>query len=107
MFPIRSIEALKRVGKDIERWEPAKKEKFFAMFGPSAHEDWYVREIGGQAYVICISEGEGLEAGFEKMGQATDEFTVWFRQQVLELTETDLGAKPHDPRCQHIYSWGT
>jgi hypothetical protein len=107
MFPIRSIDALKRVGQEIERWDPAKKEQFFALFGPSAHEDWYVREIGGHAYVICVSEGENLDQGLEKMAQATDEFTVWFRQQVLDLTATDLGATPHDPRCELVYSWGS
>lgn len=107
MFPIRSIDALKRVATDIDAWDAAKKVPFFAMFGESAREEWYVRTIGKQAYVIAISEGPDLERGFDKLATATDEFSVWFRERVLELTEIDLGAAPHDPRCEHIYTWGT
>lgn len=105
VFPLRTIESLKEFGAEIDAWDAEKKRAFFALFG-QGREHWYVQEIDGRPYVIAITEGEALERGYQRMAEATDEFSVWFRKRVRELSGFDLGSAPKGPPCEHVYSWG-
>jgi hypothetical protein len=105
VFPLRNVESLKEFAAEIERWDAKKKSAFFALFG-HGREHWYVQQIDGRPYVIAITEGEALDQGYERMANATDEFSVWFRRRVRELSGFDLSSMPKGPVCEHVFSWG-
>ena len=103
---MKDKESLKQFGREIEAWSAEKKRTFFSFF-VSAREAWYFQEIGGTPHIIAISEGGMLDDGFAKMAQSTDEFTVWFRSRVMELSVFDLSKSPRGPASELIFEWST
>jgi hypothetical protein len=106
-FPIRSREGLIVVRDQIEKWDPKQKAVFYAHFPSAVVEEWYVQEIAGRPYLIAVTEGDDLQRGWANMAKATDEFTVWFRQKALELSDADLSVVPRPPGAEHVFTWKT
>ena len=48
-------------------------------------------------FVVVTLEGENPAAAFGAFGQGTDDFTTWFKAQVVELHGVDLAAPPAGP----------
>ncbi len=46
---------------------------------------------------IITLEGDDPATTYAKFGQGSDPFTLWFRQQVLEIHGVDIAAPPKDP----------
>jgi hypothetical protein len=105
-FPVKDKESLRQFGREIEAWSAETKRTFFSFFG-SAREAWYFQEIDGKPHIIAVSEGEALNDGFVKMAQSTDEFTIWFRRRVMELSVFDLSKSPRGPASELIFEWSS
>lgn len=48
-------------------------------------------------FVVVTLEGDDPAGAFSKFSQGADEFTTWFRQQVLDLHGVDLARPPAGP----------
>jgi hypothetical protein len=48
-------------------------------------------------FVVVTLEGDDPAGAFAKFGQGTDEFTTWFKAQVMEAHGIDLAAPPAAP----------
>jgi hypothetical protein len=48
-------------------------------------------------FVIVTLEGDDPAGAFAKFGQGTDPFTQWFKAQVMEIHDVDLGKPPPGP----------
>jgi hypothetical protein len=59
---------------------------------------------GGSAAVIYI-ESENFEQGFSQFVQSQDEFDLWFKQRVLDLSGLDLNnpSEMERPDLQSVY----
>jgi hypothetical protein len=51
---------------------------------------------------IVTLEGDHPEAAFAGFAKGTDPFTVWFKQQVMEIHGVDLSAPPPGPMPQQV-----
>lgn len=101
-FPITSRDALVQMGKQIDEFSSEHKKILKTDFGLD-REKWFYQEIEGNPYVIAVVRGESLEDGFKKWANTEDEFAVWFRRQVLEITGIDLTVEPKGPQSDLIY----
>jgi len=52
--------------------------------------------------VLVTLEGDHPETAFAEFGKRTDPFTVWFKQQVMEIHGMDLSAPPPGPVPQQV-----
>jgi hypothetical protein len=68
-------------------------------------EEWYVQDIGGRPYLIAVTEGENLQGAWANLAKATDELSVWFREQARNLSDADLSVVPRPPGAEHVFTW--
>jgi hypothetical protein len=54
---------------------------------------WSARTNGGRAAVIYI-ESDDFETAFGKFVQSQDEFDLWFKERVLDISGLDLNNPP-------------
>ena len=101
-FPIKSRDALMRFSQGVEKFSSVEKAKFFDNFSNGV-EDWFYQEIGGKPYVICVAQGENLEAGYVNYNKLDDKFSSWFKAQVVELTNIDVNKAPKGPGSEHVF----
>jgi hypothetical protein len=50
-------------------------------------------------------EAPDIEKAFTELATSDDEFTVWFRDQVKDVTGVDLGAPPQGPLPAVLIDW--
>ena len=62
-----------------------------------ARETWALQETPMGSFILVWFEGPDIEKAFTELATSGDEFTVWFRGQVKDVTGFDLGAPPEGP----------
>jgi hypothetical protein len=60
-------------------------------------ETWALQETPMGSFMLVWFEAPDIEKSFADLATSADEFTVWFRDQVKELTGVDLSAPPESP----------
>jgi hypothetical protein len=60
-------------------------------------ETWSLQETPMGSFMLVWFEVPNVEKAFAELAASTDEFTVWFRDQVKDVTGVDLGAPPAGP----------
>ncbi len=60
-------------------------------------ESWALQETPMGSLMLVWFEAPDVEKAFTELATSSDEFTVWFRGQVKDLTGVDLGAPPEGP----------
>jgi hypothetical protein len=68
-------------------------------------EEWSLQETPMGALVVVRFESPDIEMGFARLAESTDDFDVWFKDRVKELTGVDLGAPSEDPLPEVILDW--
>jgi len=57
-------------------------------------------------FVIVTLEGENPADAFARFGQGSDAFTSWFKSEVMDIHDVDLGAPPPGPLPQQVVDSG-
>ncbi len=65
--------------------------------GGITRETWALQETPMGSFMLVWFETPDVEKAFTELATSSDEFTVWFRAQVKDLTGVDLGAPPEGP----------
>jgi hypothetical protein len=68
-------------------------------------EEWALQQTPMGSMVIVRFEAPDIAAVFADLGQSNDEFEVWFKGRVLEITGVDLSTPSEDPLPEVILSW--
>jgi hypothetical protein len=67
-------------------------------------ETWTLLTTPDGSFVNVWFEGN-VDEGFADLATAQDEFTVWFREQLLSITGADMSAANDSPRPEVIFDW--
>jgi hypothetical protein len=62
-----------------------------------SRETWSLQETPMGSFMLVWFEAPDIEKSFTELATSSDEFTVWFRGQVKDVTGVDLGAPPEGP----------
>ena len=62
-----------------------------------SRETWALQQTPMGSLMLVWFEAPDIERAFTELATSTEEFTVWFRGQVMDLTGVDLGAPPESP----------
>jgi hypothetical protein len=73
--------------------------------GSITQEHWALQQTPEGSMVIVHFDCPDVEAAFVALAQANDEFEVWFKGRVLEITGVDLSVQSEDPLPEVILSW--
>lgn len=65
--------------------------------GGLTRETWALQETPMGSFMLVWFEGPDIEKAFTELATSSDEFTVWFRGQVDDVTGMDMGAPPEGP----------
>ena len=56
--------------------------------------------------VLVTLEGDDPAAAFAQLGESSDEFTTWFKSQVMDVHGVDLDAPPPGPLPELFHDSG-
>lgn len=70
-----------------------------------ARETWALQETPMGSFMLVWFEAPDIERAFTEIATSDDEFTVWFRGQIKEVTGVDLGAPPAGPLPVVLVDW--
>jgi hypothetical protein len=65
--------------------------------GGLTRETWCLQETPMGSFMLVWFEAPDIEKVFTELATSGDDFTVWLRGQVKDLTGVDLGAPPEGP----------
>jgi len=65
--------------------------------GGLTRETWALQETPMGSFMLVWFQGPDIEKAFTELATSDDEFTIWFRGQVKDVTGVDLGAPPEGP----------
>jgi len=73
--------------------------------GGVTREEWSLQETPMGALVLVRFECDDVEKAFATLAESTDDFDVWFRGRVLEITGVDLAAPSDGPPPEIVLDW--
>lgn len=78
----------------------------FRRFGV-VHESWHEQQTPAGTWLIVVTEmtEEPLEERTGRYVASADDFDVWFKSRVQELTGVDPTAAPLGPPTRCVMSW--
>lgn len=103
VFPVKSKAAIAKLGKAIDEWDDDAKIEFARHFGVGGVERWFYQEIDGKPHVVSVADIDQPQDGFQFLATTDDPFTVWFREQVKDITGVDLTERPKGPPAELVY----
>jgi hypothetical protein len=71
----------------------------------ATRETWALQSTPAGEFMLVWFEAADVEKGFAVLGQSTDPFDVWFRDQVQDATGVDLAAPPEGPLPEVLVDW--
>lgn len=63
-------------------------------------EVWAIQQLPQGEYYVVYFHGDSIPDAFQKFAASTDEFDVWFKQQVKETAGADLNTPPPGPMSE-------
>jgi hypothetical protein len=84
----------------------ARRDEFAAHHNRAGNtrETWALQETPTGSFMLVWFEGDP-EKAFGDLATNDSEFMKWFRDQVLDLTGTDLSAPPDGPLPETLVDW--
>ena len=73
--------------------------------GGITKEEWSLQQSPMGSLVLVHFEAADIEKAFATLAQSSEDFDVWFRGRVQELTGVDLAAEPEGPPPEIILDW--
>jgi hypothetical protein len=104
-FPLRSsLAALKSFASQLTGQRSVEAAEFYRHYGVT-RESWHLQDTPAGLWVIAITELRDPDEAAPRYANATAEFHVWFKSQVLSLTGVDPNTTPLGPPTTEIFSW--
>jgi hypothetical protein len=106
-FPLQgSIGDLELFAAELSGARAADADRFYGHYGVD-HESWHVQVTPNGPWVIAVTSLADPTGAAARYADATEEFHVWFKEQVLSLTGVDPNQAPLGPPTTQIFSWST
>ena len=104
-FPLRaSRNALETFAAQLNGERSADAARFYRHYGIRS-ESWHVQDTPHGSWVIAVTDLGNPGEAAPGYAQATEEFHVWFKNQVLSLTGVDPDVAPLGPPTTQVFSW--
>jgi hypothetical protein len=71
----------------------------------TTRETWSLQQTPMGAFMLVWFDSDDIEGAFTDLATADDEFTVWFRGQILDCTGVDMAASDDSPPPDLLLDW--
>ena len=106
-FPLRgSLVELNAFAAELTGARAADAEQFYRHYGVDS-ESWHVQQTPSGPWVIAITSLADPAEAAPRYADATEEFHVWFKDQVLSLTGVDPNESPLGPPTTEVFAWSS
>jgi hypothetical protein len=79
--------------------------QFYRHYGVT-HESVHLQETStGQFLVIAVTRIDEPAAAAARYADASEEFHLWFKQQILYLSGIDPSQQPLGPPTSQVFAW--
>jgi hypothetical protein len=103
-FPLRSSRAaLESFAAQLNGQRSADASQFYRHYGVT-RESWHLQDTPNGPWVIAVTELHDPAEAAPRYADATAEFHVWFKSQVLSLSGVDPNTTPLGPPTTEIFS---
>ena len=104
-FPLReSVSNFESFVSALQGPRQADASAFYQQYGIE-HESWHLQHTEHGPWVIVVTVVQDLADSAQKYARASDEFTSWFKGQVLALSGVDPSVAPLGPPTTEVYRW--
>jgi len=73
--------------------------------GGVTKEEWAFQQSPMGSMMLVHFEANDIEKAFGALAESSEDFDVWFRGRVQELTGVDLAAEPEGPPPEIVLDW--
>ena len=73
--------------------------------GGVTKEEWAFQQSPMGSLMVVHFEANDIEKAFGVLAESSEDFDVWFRGRVQELTGVDLAAEPEGPPPEIVLDW--
>jgi hypothetical protein len=73
--------------------------------GGVTKEEWAFQQSPMGSLMLVHFEANDIEKAFGVLAESSEDFDVWFRGRVQELTGVDLAAEPEGPPPEIVLDW--
>ena len=73
--------------------------------GGITKEEWSLQQSPMGSLVLVHFEAADIEKAFATLAQSSEDFDVWFRGRVQEVSGVDLAAEPEGPPPEIVLEW--
>jgi hypothetical protein len=106
-FPLQgSIGDLEMFAAELTGARAADADRFYGHYGVD-HESWHVQVTPSGPWVIAVTSLADPSEAAARYADATEEFHVWFKEQVLSLTGVDPNHAPLGPPTTQVFMWSS
>ena len=70
-------------------------------------ETWALQETPMGSFMLVWFEAPDIENAFTELATSGDEFTIWFRGQVKDVTGVDMSAPPESAPPDVLVDWSS
>jgi hypothetical protein len=106
IFPI--LPGKEQAGKDFAAACMGERRKGFeaqATRTGLTRETWALQKTPMGSFMLVWFEAPDIETSFTELATSGDEFVVWFRGQVKDVTGVDLATPPDGPLPDVLVDW--
>jgi hypothetical protein len=104
-FPLLSSRpALESFAAELKGRRATEAAQFYRHCGVSS-ESWHLQDTSSGPWIIAVTELDNPAEAAPRYADASAEFHVWFKTQVLSLTGVDPNVTPLGPPTSEIFSW--
>jgi hypothetical protein len=104
-FPLRSSPAaLESFATQLSGERSTEAAQFYRHYGVSS-ESWHLQDTPSGPWVITVTELDNPAEAAPRYAEASAEFHVWFKAQVLALTGVDPNTTPLGPPTTEVFLW--
>lgn len=104
-FPLKSpVSDLHAFAAALTGERAADAARFYRHYGVD-HESWHMQETPHGPWVIAVTALADPGEAAPRYANATEEFHLWFKNQVLAITGVDPNQTPLGPPTTQVFSW--
>jgi len=104
-FPLQAPQqALEAFVAALNTERRADTDAFYRRFGIS-HESWHLQQTPQGPWVIGVTTFDDHQDAAARFANSSDDFEVWFKRQVRELSGVDPDQQPLGPPTTCVFDW--
>ena len=104
-FPLRKpVSDFDAFVAELHGQKKADADAFYSSHGIT-HESWHLQQTENGPWIIVVTMVGNADEAAPKYAKATDEFSSWFKGQVMTLSGVDPSVAPLGPPTSQVYSW--